>query len=207
MRNRAEDQIELVMIRHGAAKSNREHRYLGKTEEPLSEAGIKELQQYKKQGYYPDIDALFTSSMERCVQTAGILFPALSPVCIEEWDEIDFGAFEGKSCTELQGDARYQKWIDSNGMLPFPEGESREAFILRCGNGFEKMIWQIRKKEGSGVPKAVGMVVHGGTIMALLSQYCGGDYFSYQAANGKGFICTYNWRSTGGRLTELRRLV
>ena len=30
-------------------------------------------------------------------------------------------------------------------------------------------------------------VVHGGTIMALLSHYCGGDYFSYQVKNAEGY--------------------
>ena len=33
----------------------------------------------------------------------------------------------------------------------------------------------------------VAAVVHGGTIMALLSHYCGGDYFSYQVKNAEGY--------------------
>ena len=36
MRNSAENQITLVLIRHGMTKSNKEHRYLWKTEEALS---------------------------------------------------------------------------------------------------------------------------------------------------------------------------
>lgn len=188
------------MIRHGGTWSNQEHRYLGKTEEPLSEQGIKELLLYKERGEYPEVDALFTSPMKRCVQTAGILYPTLAPVCIEEWTEIDFGAFEGKNYRELQGDARYQRWIDSNGALPFPEGESREAFMQRCEAGVEKMIRQIRQTKGE-MPKAVGMVVHGGTIMSLLSRYLGGDYFSYQAENGKGYVCSCHWGNAGLKLT------
>lgn len=205
MRNRTENQITLVMIRHGATWSNQEHRYLGKTEEPLSEEGIKELLLYKERGDYPGIDALFASPMKRCVQTAEILYPALAPVHIKEWTEIDFGAFEGKNYRQLQGDERYQKWIDSNGALPFPEGESRETFMLRCETGFEKMIRQISKAEGE-MPETVGLVVHGGTIMSLLSRYLGGDYFSYQAANGKGYICSCHWESAGLKLTGATEL-
>ena len=36
-------------------------------------------------------------------------------------------------------------------------------------------------------PLPVAAVVHGGTIMALLSHYCGGDYFSYQVKNAEGY--------------------
>ena len=57
---------------------------------------------------------------------------------------MDFGVFEGKNYLELQGDKRYQEWIDSNGTLPFPEGESREEFISRCDKGFRRMIEKLK---------------------------------------------------------------
>ena len=53
MRDRAENQITLVLIRHGATKANMEHRYLGKLDETLSKEGEKELAAYKKSQYYP----------------------------------------------------------------------------------------------------------------------------------------------------------
>ena len=42
MRNRTENQITFVLIRHGATASNREHRYLGHTDEGLDEPGKTE---------------------------------------------------------------------------------------------------------------------------------------------------------------------
>lgn len=51
---------------------------------------------------------------------------------------MDFGAFEGHNYQELAGDPAYQRWIDSGGTLPFPEGESREEFIRRNVAGYEK---------------------------------------------------------------------
>lgn len=206
MRDRTENQVALVMIRHGAAKSNWEHRYLGTTEEPLCEEGIEELMQYREQGCYPKIDRLFVSPMVRCLQTAEILYPTLTPICIDEWREIDFGAFEGKNHRELQEDVRYQKWIDSGGTLPFPQGENREAFMRRCVLGFEKMLGQIVEWERNREQESVGMVVHGGTIMSLLSRYCGGDYFDYQTANGRGFRCNCRWGNGGTQLTEAEKL-
>ena len=38
-------------------------------------------------------------------------------------------------------------------------------------------------------PASVGMIVHGGTIMSLLSLYGGKDYFDYQVSNGRGYVC------------------
>ena len=162
MRNWSENQITLVLIRHGAAKANEEHRYLGKTDEALSKEGEMQLLEYKKLLLFPDIDLLFTSPMKRCVQTAKMLYPKLPPVPVKEWEEMDFGAFEGKNYIELQGDERYQAWIDSNGELPFPEGESREEFIARCDKGFQKMIEKVKQmiidKKGH---KTIGIIVHG----------------------------------------------
>ena len=44
MWNRSENKINCIFIRHGCTVSNREHRYLGRTDEPLDEAGVVELE-------------------------------------------------------------------------------------------------------------------------------------------------------------------
>lgn len=205
MWDRSKNQITLVLIRHGATKANKEHRYIGKTDESLSKVGVMQLVEYKKLQLFPNIDFLFTSPMERCVQTAEILYPGLQPVQIKEWGEMDFGAFEGKNYMELQEDKRYQAWIDSNGTLPFPEGESREEFITRCDKGFQRMVEKVKKIKEEG-HKTIGMIVHGGTIMALLSRYGKGDYFDYQVANGKGYVCTVKNFDTKPKIIELEKI-
>lgn len=206
MRNQSENQITLVLIRHGATKANKEHRYLGKTDEVLSEDGKKELIQYQKLQFYPKVDFLFTSPMKRCIQTAEILYPGLPLVPIKEWEEMDFGAFEGKNYRELQKDKRYQAWIDSHGTLPFPEGESKEKFITRCENGFRKMRREVLQSNADKNSKTIGIIVHGGTIMALLSRYANGDYFDYQVANGKGYVCTIKNFNEHPKITGLRKI-
>lgn len=207
MRDWTENQIALVLIRHGETKSNREQRYLGKTEEPLSKEGKDRLMEYKRQNCYPDVDYLFTSPMKRCIETAEILYEGMEYLVIPEWEEMDFGAFEGKNYQELRYDRRYQAWLDSNGTIPFPNGESREAFLSRCRTGFLKMtecIVRMEAEERKG--KRIGMIVHGGTIMALLSQYAGGEYFDYQAANGSGYSCMLQGAGDNRKLTELKKL-
>ena len=180
MWNRTENQIELYLIRHGMTPGNAEHRYIGRqTDEPLSEDGRQQLEKRKDQWAQVcrtwDMPYVFVSPMLRCRQTAEILFPQIPQIEIDPWREMDFGEFEGRNYAQLNGDPRYQAWIDSGGTLAFPGGESREAFMATEDNG---MIQE---------PLPVAAVVHGGTIMALLSHYCGGDYFSYQVKNAEGY--------------------
>lgn len=59
------------------------------------------------------------------------------------------------------------------------------------------------KEEGH---KTIGMIVHGGTIMALLSRYGKGDYFEYQTANGRGYICTVKDMNTKPEIVELKKI-
>lgn len=209
MRNRAENQITLVMIRHGATKSNLEHRYLGRTNEPLMEEGIQKLLHDKKQGRYPKVQYVFTSPMKRCLETAELLYPGNQVIKIPEWVEMDFGAFEGKNYIDLKEDERYQTWIDSNGTLPFPEGESREQFISRSGAGFFKMceqLLQIDDNQKTQEAYTVGIIVHGGTIMSILSSFYGGEYFDYQVSNGGGYVCTLSVSSHGLKIADIMKI-
>lgn len=208
MRNRTEDQIEihLTLIRHGATLSNKEGRYLGKTDEALSQEGIGALEKSVADRNYPTADVLFSGSMKRCLETAGILYQGQTPIVIPEWTEMDFGAFEGHNYQELSKDPNYQRWIDSGGTLPFPEGESREEFIRRSVAGYEKMVYHMKMIwERSAVSgqenrkiQSVSAVVHGGTIMALLSHFLGGEYFDYQAKCGQGYSGRLAFKAGGG---------
>ncbi|RHQ43332.1 MULTISPECIES: histidine phosphatase family protein [unclassified Roseburia] len=135
MWNQPEIKINLTLIRHGKTPSNKEHRYLGVTEEALSEDGRKQLEILAEKDILRKPWLLFISPMLRCQESAGILFPGKKAYPIEEWREMNFGAYEGKNYEDLKNNAYYQKWIDSNGTLPFPEGESQQEYIKRCHRG------------------------------------------------------------------------
>ncbi|MCM1144628.1 MAG: histidine phosphatase family protein [Blautia sp.] len=213
MRNQSEDKIMLTFIRHGETQANKERRYLGKTDEPLTESGRNTLLAYRENCVYPPVKYLFTSPMIRCVETAHILYPELQPMIIPEWTELDFGRFEYKNYEELKDDETYQEWVDSGGALGFPEGESLSHFSSRCEKGFFRMCDALRgmlekDADGTGIlvgrklderilagrdleeQTSVGLIVHGGVIMALLSAHNGNDYFTYQVSNGKGYVCS-----------------
>ena len=204
MRNRSENKVEIVFIRHGRTPANKENRYLGKTDESLSLEGIEALRQEKAEKIYPEIDYLFASPMKRCIETADILYPGKVPILVPQWKEMDFGLFEGKNYQELNGDKQYQAWIDSGGTLPFPQGESRPCFLQRCSQGMYESVDRYRELFTGGVK--IGCVVHGGTIMALLSTFYGGGYFDYQVKNGRGYCCMLSLQNGRIYFTELRKL-
>lgn len=214
--------VKITWIRHGMTRANEEHRYLGKTDEPLSEKGIRFLQEKKKKSFFNAPEFLYASPMKRCVQTAEILFRR-KPVLIPEWKEMDFGQFEGKNYEELKDNPDYQKWIDSNGTLPFPGGESREQFIRRSMEGFDRMMSDILKrsekntgiqndtdtrylKSNRGTEIPVVTVVHGGTIMAVLSSLTGGEYFDFQVKNGEGYETVLEWIQGRWKMTSLTKI-
>ena len=142
--------------------------------------------------------------MKRCIETADILYPGKVPILVPQWKEMDFGLFEGKNYQELNGDKQYQAWIDSGGTLPFPQGESRPCFLQRCSQGMYESVDRYRELFTGGVK--IGCVVHGGTIMALLSTFYGGEYFDYQVKNGSGYCCMLSLQNGRIYFTELRKL-
>lgn len=197
---------ELIFIRHGQTAGNLRHNYVGRTDEPLCPEGIANLQQKKAAGCYPAADWLICSPMQRCKQTAALIYPQLRPDLMEDLRECDFGDFENQNYQDLCGNAAYQQWLDSNGLMPFPGGESREIFAERCCRCFEQVAEQILVEPQP--PQRVVFVVHGGTIMALLAAYAGLDYFAAMCENGGGYGCVLEknvWRQQK-RLLQLQAL-
>ena len=185
--------LRLFLVRHGETQGNKLKRYIGKrTDEPLCEEGIQTLKLLN----YPDVQAVYTSPMIRCTQTAGILFPGKKLNIIDELVECDFGEFENKNYLELAGNKHYQAWIDSGGLLPFPGGESREEFKRRNVIGFQKAVSGCIR----GRLSIASLVVHGGTIMNIMEEYADQDrsFYDWHVKNGKGFkveIDTELWKN------------
>ena len=192
------DQIELVLIRHGKTKENEEHRYLGRTDSPLSENGAEELRNFVREQLYPSVEAVFASPMIRCVQTAKIIYPDLQPVCVPDLREMDFGLFEGKDNPD------YRAWIDQDGNTCCSKGEGKDAFIKRSMEGFLQAMKQAMQQ--ARAYHKIGMVVHGGTIMAVLSQLAGGNYYDYQVKNGKGYVCFLQYEDEKWKVQEIKPL-
>lgn len=194
MWNGTGNQIKLILVRHGQTCGNLRHAYIGVTDEPLCPLGVETVTKkkavleavYKRESLWKN--RIFASSMKRCIETARILFPGDEITEVMELRETNFGTFEGKNYEELNGDLIYQRWIDSNGTMAFSEGESMEQVRERTLEGLKNLL--LDTKRDSELIDAITLVIHGGTIMTILSNLAGGDYYDYQVKNGEGYLCT-----------------
>ena len=173
--------MEVLLIRHGQTLGNLEKRYVGSTDEEVLPESLDKL---KSRVFHP-VDAVFVSPKIRCLQTAKVIYKDMAPCIIEDFTECNFGNFEYKNYLELSGDEDYQKWIDSNGEIAFPGGESKEEFIRRCVHGFDQVMLQAISKNYA----TIALVVHGGTIMSILDSYSKPhkDYYEWQVGNAEGY--------------------
>lgn len=176
---------KLHLIRHGATDANKEGRYIGgKTDLPLSQEGKREIKNLYEDFVYPRVPLVFSSPMERCVQTAKILFPAREITTIENLREYNFGDFENKTATELDGRPDYAAW--AAGKMPSPpNGESSKDFVARTVLGINEIIRIMMEKQ----EYEASVVMHGGAIMMLLAA-CGLPRQApamWTSDNGKGY--------------------
>ena len=174
--------LKIWLIRHGMTEGNRHQRYIGVTDEPLCEEGRELLGKFT----YPKPQAVFVSPLKRCLETAAILFGDPKVRIIDQLAECDFGEFENKNYQELSGDPRYQAWIDSNGILAFPGGESKDECATRNLEGFQRAVSACIREE---ITEAA-LVVHGGTIMNIMEQYAlpKKEFYEWHVGNGCGYL-------------------
>ena len=186
-----------ILIRHGQTKGNVERRFIGaKSDVDLTDEGIRMAKEAAKR--VPDLNLkgdeyFFVSPLKRAVMTADILFPGAKLIKKDAFVEIDFGRFEGKNHEELDGDPKYQAWIDSGGADDFPEGDNKLNYAKKVTKGFYEAC------EESG-DKDMIIVCHMGTMMALISSLTGEDYFNIKADNLEGYVLTFTYNK---RITDL----
>lgn len=175
----------VYLIRHGKTAWNLEGRYQGRSDIPLCEAGKRTL---APADFSPE--RVYVSPMKRAEETARILFPRAQRISIPGLEEMDFGAFEGKSFRELEDDPAYRAWVEGNCAAPCPGGEGQKDFSQRVCAAFDELMEREREQ--------LVIVAHGGTQMAILEKYGRPrrDYFAWQSPNGGGFLLeAEDWES------------
>ena len=118
-------------IRNALTDENLEGRYIGHTNVELSEEGKEQLRQMKNELIYPPVDAVFTSPLKRCTQTAEILYPDNKAIVIDGFIEYNFGEFENKTAEQLEKYEEFPRWLAGEKGVKPPYGESNEDFAKR----------------------------------------------------------------------------
>ena len=132
--------------------------------------------------------------MKRCVETAKIIFPDKKIIVHDEFNEMNFGDFEGKNFEELADNFYYQKWLKNGGNIAFPNGEEPADFKKRCCDEFQKIVCE--NVEFS----KIGFVLHGGVIMAIMEKFAipPRNFYDYQVENCGGFSAEFDGKNIVG---------
>lgn len=196
--------MTIWLLRHGRTAYNDQRRYQGQLDVPLSPAGAAEL---TEAAFAPDV--VYVSPLCRSQQTARLIFPRARQVVIDDFAEMDFGDFDGRTADEMEHDAAYRAWVAGDCTARCPNGESRAGFCERSCKAFEALL----EEHLSCQAEMLVIVAHGGTLRAVMERYAlpGRDYFDWMSGNGGGYRLDYDealWRQRQKlRLAERVRFV
>ena len=194
--------MPITMTRHGLTEGNAQRRYVGATDMPLSQEGLRITQASQQFG---DIGRVYVTPLQRTQQTARIHYPAAELVVVDDLREMNFGIFEGRTYEELDEDADFQAWMVDGGMQPMRAGEGRMGFGIRVRDALGRLIADAHRRGEDNLH----IVAHGGTIMALMSVHALPElpYHKWWIENLQGYRATLDpatWQADSKFLTVER---
>ena len=156
----------LLLIRHGKTPWNRERRWQGHADVPLSAEGLAQAERLgdhlKTRG--APIGVIYSSDLQRAHDTARKLAEALAAELVVDpvWREIEVGRWTGLSRDEIK-ERFAEEWgrIAAGEDLPRAGSETFAAFSLRIVEALDR----VRRRH---VGQTVAVVTHGGVIRAAL---------------------------------------
>ena len=155
----------LILVRHGATEWNREGRYQGHSDTPLSAEGVAQAQRLIERLREEKIAQVVSSDLERARATARILAEGLQlppPRFDRRLREIDLGEWEGKLASDIAVDdapaweARNQNPAD----IGAPGGETTRQLAQR--------VWSCLDELAAQVPQGTILVVSHGLSLATV---------------------------------------
>jgi broad specificity phosphatase PhoE len=172
---------ELLLIRHGETEWSRSGRHTGRTDVPLTQAGVAAAEALAPAVGSRHVIAAFTSPAGRARRTAELagLTNAIPDPDLQEWD---YGGYEGRTAAEIrQARPGWVLWRD--GVVPGDAqhpGESIDDVAARA----EEVLRRVRPLLAGG---DVALVSHGHMLRVLTARWLGlesaaGRYFRLDTA-------------------------
>ena len=156
---------DFLFIRHGETPWNREHRFQGQADPPLTDWGRQQAARLGARLAGERVDALISSDLLRARQTAEPLAQAwkMTPVLRPRLREQAFGDLEGLAVPTIQ--ARYPelwtRWLEQRGDFALPGGgESLRSFHAR-------VLADVQELAGLYPGRVLAVVTHGGVLDML----------------------------------------
>ena len=159
----------LLLIRHAVTDMTGKRLY-GRSEGiSISKSGTEQAASLAERMAEVRVDALYSSPLERCLQTARPIEDACGVKVrpLEGVIEIDYGTWTGRPFTSLR---RLKLWREFHGATPsaprFPGGETLAEAQARAVAAIEELVERHPKE-------TVAVVTHGDVVALLLAHYAG----------------------------------
>jgi broad specificity phosphatase PhoE len=190
----------LLVARHGEADWNRERRWLGHADRPLTERGRAQAHELARRLDGTRIAAAYASDLARAFETARIALGdrTLEVARLRELRERDYGAWDGLHDDEIprRFPGEHARWRDGIGHGP-SDAESYAALATRI----ETVVRRIAAAHPSDT---VFLVTHGGPIAVLDAVAAGLDYVRHRRTiPDPPHVSVRRYALIGGRITRL----
>lgn len=167
----------IYLVRHGATELTAEDRFAGSTEVSLSDEGRTQVAALAQRLRCDNLDAVYTSPMQRTMETARLIAAphGLEPIAEPDLREIDYGHWEGRSRDEVEADYgdEYNAWQEDPLTVAPAGGESGIDVLARALPVLRRIVQDHRHQ-------AVLVVSHKGTNRLLVSSLLGFDARGYR---------------------------
>lgn len=157
------------LARHGESEANRHDVWHGVTDGPLSARGLQQGAELASR--YDSVDYVYTSHLQRARLTASAFAAgrAVEPTVRPDLYEIDFGAWEGLTTTEIQERFADDWGATHEGGLDLPRGKTGET-VAGAAARLRRAVEEIAAAHQG---ERVLVFTHGGIIRALVGSVIG----------------------------------
>ena len=165
----------LYLIRHGETEGGEVRRYKGTIDVPLSEIGVRQMEQVSKYivekgGKGGLMSAVYCSDLTRAIRSAEIVAEpySLKPIIVSSLRERNFGLWEGMSFDEIMEKypLEFDAWAGNPLKFSPMEGESTLAMRDRVIQAMSEIMENHNKEN-------IAIVAHGGVNRIILCHILG----------------------------------
>ncbi len=199
-----DDIVSITLLRHGVTQENKERRYLGWTDVQLHH---EELAAYNNCQIDRTFDVIFSSDLQRCIETTQLILPYTSINKDSRLREYHFGLWEMKTYDDLKDELLYQQWLADPVQTTPPEGESFFQFKERVFQSWQQTIAVFTEMQN----RHLLIVSHGGPIRLLLTElapvHLQKTWWEWRVEHFSGYTLSFERNSLlkgGSRCTSLQ---
>ena len=166
----------ICIIRHGKTDLNQANVLQGRSDHPLNEEGIDQARKAAEKLKSISFSYVFSSPLQRALETAKIIVPDLEPIKDERLIEMDYGPYEGSDLNKL--DPELLRFFSDFVNEKAPEGMEELSDVVKRTGEFLK---EIKDLEGNILVSTHAIAMKG--LLENLTPTSKGSYWSKYIGN------------------------